>query len=183
MFSFQSIQISICLLAICCSRIATMQLFQGLPSIVFGLSVLLPSVLMQSANTKCKEGEENDCSKCYSLLVENVTDDDRNIFNLTFAFFPPNTSSPAFVTVIYHFKDNFGDEIDVNDTKIWFWSISTFNLLHPLHVFQFTSLFFSALELQSSEVHLTLHQDCWNSSEDHMMLLTQRVSFSLSRGL
>ncbi len=147
--------------------------------LLFVLSAVLPAAVTEPA--KCTPGEENDCSKCYSLLVENVTDDDKNIFNLTFAFFPPNTSAPAFVTVIYHYKDDFGNEIDINDTQVWFWSTSTFNLLHPLHVFQFTSLFFSDLGLESSEVHLTLHQNCRKTSEDHMMLLTQRVSFILLR--
>ncbi len=147
--------------------------------LLFVLSGVLPAAVTEPA--KCSPGEEDDCSKCYSLLVENITDDDKNIFNLTFSFFPPNTSSPAFVTVIYHYKDDFGNEIDINDTQIWFWSTSTFNLLHPLHVFQFTSLFFSDLGSESSEVHLTLHQNCRNTSEDHMMLLTQRVSFILLR--
>ncbi len=146
--------------------------------LLFVLSAVLPAAVTEPA-FKCRPGEENDCSKCYSLLVENVTDDDRNQYNLQYAFFPPNSSSPAFVAIIYHYyyKDAFGDEIDVNDTKVWFWSTSTFNLFHPLHVFMFTSLFFSDLEWEFSEVHLTLHQDCWKASEDYMRLLTQRVSF------
>ena len=154
-----------------------MQLFQGLVGVyLIVLASLLPSVVMQSTISKCKEDEENDCSKCYSLLVANITEDDTNIFNLTYAFFPPDAASPALVVVFYHYSDDSGNEIDINDTDVWFWSKSTFYLFHPLHVFQFTSLFFSDLGLESSEVHQTLHQDCRNSSKKHMRLLTQRVS-------
>lgn len=37
----------------------------------------------------------------YAVLVQNVTQDDKNLFAIQNAFFPPNSSSPVFVTVSY----------------------------------------------------------------------------------
>ena len=101
-----------------------MQLLVCASFLLFVLSAVLPAAVTEPA-FKCRPGEENDCSKCYSLLVANVTDDDRNQYNLQYAFFPPNTTSPVFVIVIYHYKDDFGNEIN---QAIWFWSTSSFNL-------------------------------------------------------
>jgi hypothetical protein len=58
----------------------------------------------------------------------------------------------------------------------WFWSKSMFYLFQPLHVFQFTSLFFSDTELQWETLNLTLPTECANADDSHMKLLTQRVS-------
>ncbi len=146
-----------------------MQLLVCASFLLFVLSAVLPAAVTEPA-FKCRPGEENDCSKCYSLLVANVTDDDRNQFNLQYAFFPPNYTSPVFVTVYYRYDNDPGSE------QVWFWSTSTFYLFHPLHVFQFTSLFFSDVELDTAELYLTLHPDCQNATEDSMKLLTQRVS-------
>ncbi len=127
--------------------------------LLFVLSAVLPAAVTEPA--KYSPGEKNDCSKCYSLLalVANVTDDDKNIFNLKNAFSPPD---PIFVTVIYHYKDDFGNEID---TQIWFWSRSMPLIVHLYGL------------VLAPEVHLTLHQDYRNANEDYMRLLTQRVSF------
>ena len=125
----------------------------------------------------CEEEEANDCSKCYTLLVSQIIYQDKNLFNVTSAFFPPDDESPVFVTVYYHYKNDFVETS--NASQIWFWTTSTFYLFQPLHVFQFTSLFFSDTSLQSSSLHLTLPSNCSNASEEHMMLLTQRVSSKL----
>ena len=144
--------------------------------IVLRLLFFLPLVLCDNETVLCEPGEENDCSKCYTFLAEQVTKHDRNLFEIQDVFFPPNGPPPVFVTVIYTFKDevDFGD--GKNITEIWFWSTSTFYLFQPLHVFQFTSLFFSDTQLQWSEANLTLPLNCENASEAHKQLLTQRVS-------
>lgn len=124
---------------------------------------------------ECEPGQEDDCSKCYVLLVSQITQHDANLFNLTSAFFPAEKESPVFMTVYYYYSD-------MPDTKkkVWFWSTSTFYLFQSIHVFQFTSLFFSDTSLQVSKLDLTLPADCIDASDDHMMLLTQRVSCMIS---
>ncbi len=109
---------------------------------------------------------EKNCS-IYMNLVSYVIEDDDNLFQVQKTFFPPNSSPPAFVTVRY----NFGIE-----EEVWFWSEAFFYLFHPLHIFQFTSLLFSDINLASAEVTLTLPSSCCDASEDWLMLLTQRVS-------
>ena len=146
------------------------------------LVVVLSMTLLQlhavNDTIQCEPGEEDDCSQCYALLVSQITQHDANLFNLTSAFFPAEEESPAFITVYYHYSD-MPDAI-----KVWFWSTSTFYLFQPIHVFQFTSLFFSDTSLQVSELNLTLRADCIDASDDKMMLLTQRVSCAvLANGL
>lgn len=88
---------------------------------------------------------EMDCSS-YMSLVDFVIKDDDNLVQVQTIFFPTQSSPPAFVTVYY----NFGF-----DEKVWFYSEAFFYLFHPLHIFQFTSLFFSDLNIASSEVGYT----------------------------
>ena len=139
------------------------------------LLLLFPLAMCSNDTIMCEPGEENDCSKCYMVLADQVTKHDRNLFEIQNIFFPPDNTPPVFVTVIYTFKDpDKGD--GKNITEIWFWSASTFYLFQPLHVFQFTSLFFSNTQLQWSEASLTLPLNCANASDAHKQLLTQRVS-------
>ena len=154
------------------------------------LTVLLlpsPCALQAEEDIKCAPGNET-CSECYSMLVSQVTKNDRNVFNLQNGFFPPEASSPLFLTVYYHF----GNHSDVcntteireslqgdtkNDvTKVWFWSTTTFYLFQPLHVFQFTSLYFSDFKPYASEVCIVLDPECYDANDAHIRLLTQRVS-------
>ena len=72
------------------------------------------------------------------------------------------------MTVYYNFE--------CGEQKVWFWSEAYFYFFHPLHVFQFTSLFFSDINLESSSVHLSLSSNCSDVNDEHLMLLTQRVS-------
>ena len=143
------------------------------------LLLLFPLAMCSNDTIMCEPGEENDCSKCYVVLADQITKHDRNLFEIQNIFFPPNNHAPVFVTVTYTFKDpdgvQFGD--GENTTEIWFWSTSTFYFFQPLHVFQFTSLFFSDTQLQWLEASLTLPLNCANASDAHKQLLTQRVSF------
>ena len=143
-------------------------------SLLLLLPLLLPGVLGDNGTVICEPGEEDDCSKCYAVLVANVVEHDRNLFEIQNVFFPPNDSPPVFVTVTYEFKDI--DDDDPADTEVWFWTTSTFYLFQPLPVFQFTSLFFSDTQLRSSVAHLTLPRQCYYANESHMILLTERVS-------
>ena len=127
-----------------------------------------------SSAVACEPGEEDDCSKCYAFLVEQVTQHDRNYFEIQNVFFPPDGPSPVFVIVTYHFQDHPGGK---SNTEIWFWSTSAFYIWQPLHVLQFTSLFFSDTKLQSANATLTLPLNCRHANDTYRKLLTQRVSF------
>ena len=122
------------------------------------------------------QGEDN-CISCYRYLVNEVLSSDKNEFNLQIAFFPPDQSDPAFVTIFYDYFNDTGEiDRDVYKTKIWYWTTSTYYLFQPLPVLQYTSLFFSAPAFRHTTLNLTLNASCYNASGDHMMLLTQRVS-------
>ena len=138
-------------------------------------SIVLLLVFPAESSLSCEPGEEDDCSNCYKVLVSQVIDNDENQFRIQNTFFPPNKSAPVFVTVYYHYKDAFKGSLS-KEAEVWFWSTSTFYLYHPLHVFQFTSLFFSDMNLLSSTVNLTLNSTCKDAHLDHKRLLTQRVS-------
>ena len=149
-------------------------------SLLLFLLLLLPGVLGGNGTVICEPGEEDDCSKCYAVLVATIVEHDRNLFEIQNVFFPPNDSPPVFVTVTYEFKDIGGDDNGGVQQQVLFWTTSTFYLFQPLPVFQFTSLFFSDTQLQSSEAFLTLPLECNNASEAHMILLTERVRKSSS---
>ena len=120
------------------------------------------------------EAEFKSCSQCYAALVKHVLTNDTNQFNIQNTFFPPDKASPAFVTIFYdYYKD---DETSPNTTEIWYWSTSTFYIYHPLTVFQFTSLLFSDIGKQISELTLKLDLACMDASLEFKRLLTQRVS-------
>ncbi len=130
---------------------------------VLSLSVL---VCLSQQAVSAENGNDNNCST-FMKLVAHVIDDDDNIVEVQKTFFPPDNTPPSFVTVRYKFESG---------EKVWIWSNAFFYFLHPLHVFQFTSLFFSDLNTQSSEVTLNLPSSCYDVSDDNFMLLTQRVS-------
>ena len=135
---------------------------------VFVAILLIPtSQQAASSGLQCPEGRDN-CSTCYKELVSKILENDENLFEVQQTFFPPLSSSPSFVTVHYLFPDD--------RQQVWFWSQSYFYLLHPLHVFQFTSLLFSDYNLLSSELRLNLPSDCFVASSKYFALLTQRVS-------
>ena len=133
----------------------------------------------------CVPGRDS-CKDCYSKLVSQVTGRDENVFNLQSSFFPPEKASPLFLTVFYRFLndstvcDTYNSEelsdIEDDSITIWFWSTTSFYLLQPIHVFQYTSLFFSDRDSYASEVCLVLDPDFFGASKKHLRLLTQRVS-------
>ena len=139
------------------------------------LVFLLPGVLCADSPeeiSNCSSEEIANCS-CFSYLVAQIQKNDKNLFEIQNVFLPPDTAQPVFVVVTYHFQDAESEE---NITEIWFWSTSIFYIWQPLHVFQFTSLFFSDTRLLASEANLTLPLVCANASDAHKKLLTQRVS-------
>ena len=105
------------------------------------------------------------CSQCYSALVEQITKNDSNMFQVQKKFFPPDKAPPVIVIVTYNYIDEYGDIVN---STLWYWSTSTFYLYHPIHVFQFTSLLFSDIS--------KLWIWTWIATTEHMQLLTQRVS-------
>lgn len=147
------------------------------------IAILLCSILQHCTEgaIKCTPGKDS-CKDCYSKLIYQITDHDENMFNLQKSFFPPDKFTPVFITVYYHYG-NHSEVCSIsaaeNNTaaKVWFWSSSIFYLIQPLHVLQFTSLFFSdTAKFYTSEVCFILDPDCYNASVEHMRLLTQRVS-------
>ena len=139
------------------------------------LLLLLPfQTVADEFEVTCQADEANNCSQCYAALVKHVLTNDMNQFNIQNTFFSPEKASPAFVTISYeYYKDN---ETSPNATTIWFWSTSTFYIYHPLPVFQFSSLLFSDISKQTSELTLKLDLACMDARTEFMRLLTQRVS-------
>lgn len=107
---------------------------------------LLPTVFTADV-TKCNLGEDKNCSECY---VSQVTEHDRNQFEIQKVFFPPAKAKPAFVTVFYRYADYSKPDVDLEPPEVWFWATSTFFFFQPLHAFQFTSLFFSDLNFRNT---------------------------------
>ena len=108
------------------------------------LLFLLPAVsCVANSSDLCTHEEIASCS-CFSYLVEQVRENDENLFEIQNVFLPPNAAPPVFVVVTYRFQDAEGEEIG---NEVWFWSTSVFYIWQPLHVFQFTSLFFSNTRL------------------------------------
>ena len=102
------------------------------------LLFLLPAVsCVANSYEVCTPEEIANCS-CVAYLVEQVRENDKNLFEVQNVFLPPNAAPPVFVVVTYHFQDPGSEE---NETEVWFWSTSIFYIWQPLHVFQFTSLF------------------------------------------
>ena len=123
---------------------------------------------------QCDEGAN--CSECYQELVKSVMSKDKNLFNLSKAFFPTNSDDrPQFVIITYRFKD-------INDTKVWYWSEKGSFFVYPLETFEYLSLFFGkASAFFAGNVTVMLDQECLYADDDFMEHLTQRVSeFKLS---
>ena len=122
--------------------------------------------------SRCNEGKDS-CRDCYAELVRAVLGNDSNIFSLNKAFFPPTTNPAEFVAVTYHFMNE-----SVDESAVWFWTEQSSYLLHPLHTFQFLSLFFGKPEaFYTQEADVTLNAtDCLGVNDTYLELLTQRVS-------
>ena len=159
--------------------------------IVFALLVLLLqdcSAQTSNINYTCDD-EDYSCTSCFNTLAHELLSSSKNQFELQKVFFPPNDSTPVFVAVSYHYFDtcaslDFNGEINVdmntNMTKIWFWSASIYYLLFsPLKVHQYMSLLFGDPAFRSSNIRLTLPGECYNANDDMMMMLTQRVYYTI----
>ncbi len=151
-------------------------------TLVLSLLVLSGIVAVKSqrlANATCDD-DEYECTKCYNLLVWNVLKSSKNRYDLSRAFFPPDTAPPVSVIVYYNFKDENGD-IDDSKQQLWFWSTSTYYHFQPLSVLQYTSLFFTDISNRIRHLYITLDIECSGNEKDDgdyrnmMQLLTQRV--------
>ena len=133
---------------------------------------LLPAVsCVANSSEVCTPEEIANCS-CFSYLVEQVRENDKNLFEIENTFLPPDTTPPAFVKVTYNFQDAGKEE---NGTESWVWSTSTIYLWQSFNVLHYTSLLF-ADDVPLAGVNLTLPLQCKNASDVHKQLLTQRVS-------
>jgi hypothetical protein len=109
----------------------------------------------------------------YKALATELLEDNRNFYNLQNVFFSPNSGSPVFVTVTYHYED---DNATSSSTAIYFWSSAIYFFFHPVRIFQFTSLLFSDPALRFDKVDLYLSANYSSIPSECMILLTQRVS-------
>ena len=113
---------------------------------------------------------------CSYELLEKSLLTQQNKYELSRAFFPPIANPPEFVTVNYSF-------LEINQNKIWHWSVFTSGFIHPPEVLQYMSLFFGKPHaFYNGSIHLTLEKttsetiaDCAEDLQK-MQLLTQRVS-------
>ena len=119
--------------------------------------------------------EKKGCRDCYHQLVVSLLGNNENVFNLSMAFLPPNANPAHSLTVKYRFYNS-----TVNEIHTWFWANSAANYLFPMIILQFLSCFFSKPKpLYHRAVYLTLDATyCLGVSNEHMELLTQRVSHS-----
>ena len=130
----------------------------------------------------CVPGKQS-CRDCYLTLKQELLKRDDNVFELSKAFFPPDTNPPEFVTITYHFKD---DGLDyTNESQTWYWIEQSSYFLFPPDTFQFLSLFFGKPEqYYAQEVSVILNAtDCLGVETKYMTLLTQRVSLNLVFGM
>ena len=121
---------------------------------------------------ECSPGKDS-CRDCYVSLAQHLFQGDENVFNLSQAFFPPDTNTPEFVVVRYHFKN-----ASIDTVETWFWGASASYFIYPLATFQFLSLFFGKPEAYwTAEVDVTLNAtECEGVRMQHLTMLTQRVS-------
>jgi len=77
------------------------------------------SCLLDKAMADCSdEGSDEDkrCDRCYQTLSSFLVNTSDNKYHLRNTFFPPDTISPAFVTVTYQYGS-----MSIPNTT-WYWS-------------------------------------------------------------
>ena len=115
---------------------------------------------------------QSDAQECnYSTLAKSVIQSEKNMYELSRAFFPPDANAPEFVAVKYI--------VDDQEIQTWYWSTFTSSFIHPPEVIQFMSLFFAKPHnYYKGEVHITLPDEVVECINDPLkiQLLTQRVS-------
>ena len=117
--------------------------------------------------------ESDTCSSSYKSLAATLVNDDWNFYNLQATFFPPISTKPVFIAITYVYNTS------SREPKVFFWSSAVYFFFHPVRIFQFTSLLFSDPSLRYNETTLYLPEECYNASNNFMLLLTQRVSLNL----
>ena len=159
-------------------KLSVSMMKNGIGACVFLTYALLfsgqPVTADEDPMINCDQGDS--CALCYKILVSEVLSRDTNVYNLQQAFFAPSGSVPVFVTVRYRYLNESNFAINTDSPVIYFWSPAIYFFFHPVKIFQFTSLLFSDPSLQTEILDLTLDVNCINASEEHMTLLTQRVS-------
>ena len=100
--------------------------------------------------------EKNSCKDCYLALKQELLKQDGNVYNLSIAFFPPNTNPPEFVKVIY----NFMARGIIIESQTWFWVQQSSYFLFPPNTFQFLSLFFGKPEEYILLTECLCHNEC-----------------------
>ena len=151
-------------------------------SFLLGLSVTVVAASSATNNFvfgECSPGKDS-CRDCYISLAQHLFQNDENVFNLSKAFFPPETNTPDFVVVRYHLQN-----ATYNDTKVWFWGASASFFMYPIATFQFLSLFFGKPNaFWAAEVDVTLNAtECEGAKNEHLTLLTQRVCIKYYGGM
>ena len=135
--------------------------------------LLLLVLFISHSQLHAAEGSSSACSNDFFILERSLLDSTDNRFNLLKAFYPPRDARPVLVKVNYTFMDSLD-----STSQIWFWSESEYYLIQPLEIFQFTSLLFSNMPYRRRDVSILLSSDCSDSSDEHLQLLTTRVSTS-----
>ena len=125
---------------------------------------------------ECQPGKDS-CRDCYLKLVTSLLGNGDNVFNLSYEFTPPLEDVPNSVIIKYHFINE-----TMHYTKRWYWAQSGAYFLHPLFVFQFISfLFGNPKPIYERVIDVTLNAtECYGVDKRHMILLTQRVSYTIS---
>lgn len=120
-------------------------------------------------NYTCDNGNYS-CTACFNRLVFEAITSSGNQYAMQNAFFPSSHVPPPVYLIVHYEYDG------MEETNVWFWTTSTYYaLFHPLHVHQFTSLFFSDPEFRTAELTLTLPAECYDANSEFMRLLTSRV--------
>ena len=80
-------------------------------------------LVISKAKAACSEDVSinSDCTTCYKALAAELLENDKNFYKLQMTFFPPNSNSPVFVTVVYQY-----DNSTYNN-----WSSAIYFFFHP----------------------------------------------------
>jgi hypothetical protein len=141
--------------------------------VLFSLKPLALSDIRATDDFELQDDAQAPCY-IYKALATELLEDNRNFYSLQNVFFSPNSGSPVFVTVTYHYEDD--NNATSSSTAIYFWSSAIYFFFFPVRIFQFTSLLFSDPALRVDQVDLYLSANYSSAGSDCMLLLTQRVS-------
>ena len=142
------------------------------------LLCILTTTSVSSSTTSCND---------LTSLVEALYSTDDNLFRLAQVFYPLRQPPAIYVTVTYRFQNE--SETGKLDCSInYIWASSSFLLVQPPHVFQWTSLLFyhqSASEhsnitliLPAACKHLAPNCSCEYQGEDNMLhFMTHQVLY------